>query len=231
MMNDSNCGINNIDQHLIANNQLPKTYTQYISQGASISEHLKNIKKVTESGGKWVQLRLKDIGLVDYLNAAKEARTICDSHGAVLIINDNIGVAGESMADGVHLGLTDTKATEARKQLGKEAIIGGTANTFEDCLYQISNGVDYLGIGPYRFTQTKKKLSPILGLEGFKTTVQKLITSGNNLPVVGIGGILLSDVPEIVTTGLSNIAVSGMLSDISVQERREKIKRIELAFS
>lgn len=218
-------------QQPIASGSLPKTYLQYISQGSSIKEHLENIKKVCEAGGKWVQLRLKNVALVDYLNAAKKARKICDANGAVLIINDNIGIAGESNADGVHLGLEDTKASEARKQLGSEAIIGGTANTFEDCLYQINNGVDYLGIGPYQFTKTKKKLSPVLGVEGFKTVVQKLTENGHELPVVGIGGITLEDVPKIVTTGLSNIAVSGMLTGIPMTEIRNKIVKIESAFS
>ena len=218
-------------QQLTANSCLPKTYLQYISQGNSINEHLENIKKVCEAGGKWVQLRLKNIALIDYLKAAKEARIICDANEAVLIINDKIGIAGESGADGVHLGLEDTKACEARKQLGSEAIIGGTANTFEDCLYQINNGVDYLGIGPYAFTQTKKKLSPILGAKGFKTIVRNLIENGHELPVVGIGGIALENVPEIAKSELSNIAVSGMLTGIPMVEIKKKIEKIEQAFS
>ncbi len=210
---------------------LPKTYTQYISQGNSIIEHIDNIIKVTEAGGKWVQLRLKGVSIIDYLKAAKEVRQICNDNGAILIINDNIGVAGESQADGVHLGLTDINATEARKQLGEEAIIGGTANSFEDCCYQINNGVDYLGVGPYRFTKTKKKLSPILGKEGFLNITEQLLKNGHQLPVVGIGGILLTDVPTIVKTGLSNIAVSGMLTGISVSEIRTKITQIETSFN
>jgi len=127
--------------------------------------------------------------------------------------------------------LEDTKANEARKQLGPEAIIGGTANTFEDCLYQINNDVDYLGIGPYAFTQTKKKLSPILGAEGFKTIVKNLIENGHELPVVGIGGIALENVPEIAKSGLSNIAVSGMLTGIPIVEIKNRIEKIEFAFS
>ena len=211
--------------------QLPKTYTQYISQGKTINEHLDNIKKGCEAGGKWVQLRLKNVELLNYLVAAKEARKICDANEAVLIINDNIGVAGESNADGIHLGLEDTNAKEARKQLGSEAIIGGTANTYEDCLFQINNGVDYLGIGPYRFTNTKKKLSPILGIDGFENRVQKLLEDNHLLPVVGIGGIALEDIYDISKTGLSNIAVSGMLTGISKNEIQKKINLIEQAFS
>ncbi|WP_010522999.1 thiamine phosphate synthase [Aquimarina agarivorans] len=210
---------------------LPKTYLQYISQGKTITEHLQNIEAVCKSGCKWVQLRLKNVELLDYLNAAKEARKICDTYGAVLIINDNIGVAGESGADGVHVGLTDTNPKEVRKQLGEEAIIGGTANTLEDCLQHIEDGVDYIGLGPFRFTTTKDKLSPILGAKGYSEIVNQIVLKGFQLPVVGIGGITLSDLPELSKTGLSNIAVSGLLTGESELELKQRIEQIEQTFS
>lgn len=210
---------------------LQKTYTQYISQGKSIEAHLQNIEAVCKSGCKWVQLRLKNVELLDYLNAAKEARKICDTYEAVLIINDNIGVAGESGADGVHVGLTDTNPKEVRKQLGEEAIIGGTANTLEDCLQHIEDGVDYIGLGPFRFTITKDKLSPILGAKGYSEIVNQIVLKGFQLPVVGIGGITLSDLPELSKTGLSNIAVSGLLTGESELELKQRIEQIEQTFS
>lgn len=211
--------------------QLQKTYTQYISQGATIADHLKNIENVCLAGCKWVQLRLKNTELLDYLNAAIEARKICDKHGAVLIINDNIGVAGESNADGVHLGLTDTNPKDARKQLGNEAIIGGTANTLKDCLQHIDNGVDYIGLGPFRFTTTKKKLSPVLGTEGYAKIVNEIINKGHILPIVGIGGITLNDLTELQKTGVSNVAVSGLLTNEPITILKERIEKIESSFS
>lgn len=211
-------------------NTLQKTYTQYISQGNSIKEHLENIENVCKAGGKWIQLRLKNIELVDYLKAAKESRIICDTYGAVLIINDNIGVAGESNADGVHVGLTDVNPKEARKQLGNEAIIGGTANTLEDCLKHINDNVDYLGLGPFRFTRTKDKLSPILGIKGYAEIVKEITTKGYQLPVVGIGGITLNDLKELSQTGLSNVAVSGLLTNEPITVLKERIEKIEMSF-
>ena len=210
---------------------LQKTYLQYISQGATIKEHLENIEKVCQAGCKWVQLRLKNIELLDYLNTAIEARNLCDQYGAVLIINDNIGVAGESNADGVHLGVTDINPKEARKQLGKEAIIGGTANTFEDCLQHIDNGVDYIGLGPFRFTNTKDKLSPILGTEGYTKIVQEITHKGYQLPIVAIGGITLNDLSELQKTGVSNVAVSGLLTNEPMAVLKERIEKIENSFS
>lgn len=217
-------------QQLTANSSLQKTYTQYISQGNTIKEHLENIENVCKAGGKWVQLRLKNIELIDYLNAAKEARKICDTYEAVLIINDNIGVAGESNADGVHVGLTDINPKEARKQLGSEAIIGGTANTLEDCLKHINDGVDYIGLGPFRFTKTKDKLSPILGAKGYTEIVKKLTSEGYQLPVVGIGGITLNDLQELSRTGLSNVAVSGLLTNEPIEVLKERVEKIETSF-
>lgn len=208
----------------------PVTYTQYISQGATISEHLKNIEKVCLAGGKWVQLRLKNVNLLDYQSAAKEARQLCDNYKSVLIINDNIIVAGESNADGVHLGLTDENPKEARKQLGQKAIIGGTANTLKDCLQHIDNGIDYIGLGPFRFTNTKDKLSPILGTEGYAKIVQEITRKGYQLPIVGIGGITLNDLSELQKTGLSNVAVSGLLTNEPITILKERITKIETSF-
>ena len=71
--------------------------------------------------------------------------------------------------DGVHLGKKDMPIDQARQILGEAFIIGGTANTFEDVVQHYRAGADYLGIGPFRFTTTKKNLSPVLGLEGYSS--------------------------------------------------------------
>ncbi len=211
-------------------NALPKTYTQYISQGNTISQHLENIEFACKAGCKWIQLRLKEVSLIDYLKAAQTARDICNQYEAVLIINDNIGIAVESGADGVHLGLTDTNPKEARKQMGNDAIIGGTANTLTDCLQHIEDGADYIGLGPFRFTTTKDKLSPTLGINGYIDIITELISKGFHLPIVGIGGITLADLPELSKTGLSNVAVSGLLTGEEVSVLRKRIQIIENSF-
>ena len=100
---------------------------------------------------------------------------------------------------------------KARRLLGKDKIIGGTANTFEDVKRIYSAGADYIGCGPFRFTTTKKKLSPILGLDGYKRIIEQMNAYRINLPVIAIGGILLPDVSDIMQTGVSGIAVSGAI--------------------
>lgn len=98
---------------------------------------------------------------------------------------------------------------EARKILGDSFIIGGTSNTFEDIAMHAAAGADYIGCGPFRFTTTKKNLSPVLGLEGYQTLVAKMRENGLTLPIVAIGGINAADIPAIMRTGVSGIALSG----------------------
>ena len=198
---------------------------QYISQGNTPKEHLRNIGEVCEAGCRWVQLRLKDVDLALYLETAIKCREICDQYGAIMIINDQVSIAKASLADGVHLGLGDMNPTDARKILGENSIIGGTANTIQDCIQQADAGVDYIGLGPYRHTITKKKLSPILGLEGYRTIVSELQSKGITIPVIAIGGIQSEDVEQIVATGIEGIAVSGMLTEN--EDLEEKIKEIK----
>jgi len=198
---------------------------QYISQGKTPEEHLQNITSVCEAGGKWIQLRLKDTDMATYVNTAIECRNICDQYGAIMIVNDAVSVAKTSLADGVHLGLKDMSIKQARKTLGENKIIGGTANTVEDCMLHINDGADYIGLGPYRYTNTKKKLSPILGKEGYSRILNELSNQGKQIPIVAIGGILENNIKDLMQTGIAGIAVSGLLTNEErLIERVERIK-------
>ncbi len=202
---------------------------QYISQGVTPQEHLSNIKNVCDAGGRWIQLRLKNTDIATYLETAMKCRNICDQYEAIMIVNDNVGVAKAVLADGVHLGLTDTSINEARKILGNNFIIGGTANTIDDCRQHIESGVDYIGLGPYRHTTTKNKLSPILGIDGYKSIFSKLKNFSANVPVIAIGGIIEKDVKDLMDVGLSGVAVSGMLTNQN--NLKEKIENIKNTYS
>ena len=199
---------------------------QYISQGKTVDDHIENIENACKSGVKWIQLRLKNVDHATYLTKALECRTICDRYEAIMIVNDNVDIAKASNADGIHLGLQDMNPKVARKLLGENSIIGGTANTYKDCIQQINDGVDYIGLGPFRFTETKDKLSPVLGTEGYESILSEL-KKGNpdHVPVIAIGGIQRDDIPDILNSGVSGIAASGMLSDTG--ELKEKVKNIK----
>ena len=114
-------------------------------------------------------------------------------------------------ADGVHLGLKDMPIVEARRILGPKAIIGGTANAFEDVLLHYKSGANYIGCGPYRFTTTKKNLAPTLGLEGYQKLFEQMREADIHLPVVAIGGIEKEDIPALMQAGASGIAISGTI--------------------
>ncbi|MGE0017499.1 MAG: thiamine phosphate synthase, partial [Bacteroides sp.] len=177
-----------------------------------------------EAGCKWIQLRMKDVAVETVRQLAEELKKACENHHALLIIDDYIEVAREVKADGVHLGKNDMPIEEARKLLGEGFIIGGTANTFEDVKRHYEAGADYLGIGPFRFTTTKKNLSPVLGLEGYRNIKQQMIEAGIILPTVAIGGITVEDIPAILATGIEGIAMSGAI--LQAYDPDAEIKRI-----
>lgn len=187
--------------------QIPKLH--YISQGQNPKEHLENIQNACTYGAELVQLRLKDLSPKKVLKAAEEAREITSHFQTRLIINDYYKIAKEVRADGVHLGKTDTSPAVAKKYLGEYYFVGGTANTLQDCEALIAKKVDYIGLGPFRFTKTKDNLSPIVGYNGYLTILEELKT---DTPIIAIGGITLNDVPEILGTGIYGIAASGEIT-------------------
>ena len=130
-------------------------------------------------------------------------------HDAILIIDDHVDIAMQVDADGVHLGKNDMPPAEARVKMGEKYIIGGTANTFDDIRGLVMSGVDYIGLGPYRFTTTKERLSPVLGDEGYRAIMEQCRDKGYRTPVVAIGGITFDDIVPVMDCGVSGIAVSG----------------------
>ena len=184
---------------------------QYISHFTPTIGYVEGIRMALEGGCKWIQLRMKDASAEEVLVNAEEALHLCRQYGAKFILDDHVELVERAGADGVHLGKNDMPVDEARKILGNGKIIGGTANTIEDIVRLHKQGADYIGCGPFRFTMTKKKLSPVLGLEGYKSIVQNMRDKGIDLPIVAIGGITVADIPAIMATGVTGIALSGAI--------------------
>lgn len=182
---------------------------QFISHSNERYSYLDGIRLALEGGCKWVQLRMKDAPDEQVAQLGVQARGLCDRYGAKLILDDRVNLVAQTGADGVHLGKNDMPIAQAREILGPGKIIGGTANTFEDIVAHWKAGADYIGCGPFRFTTTKKNLSPILGLEGYRDIVARMKDAGITLPLVAIGGITAEDIPAILETGVDGIAVSG----------------------
>ncbi|ANR72847.1 thiamine phosphate synthase [Prevotella scopos JCM 17725] len=182
---------------------------QFITHTNERYDYIDGVQMALEGGCRWIQLRMKDASEETFLKTAETTRVLCKQYDSVFILDDHVEWVEKIGADGVHLGKDDMPIDKARQLLGKDKIIGGTANTFEDVKRIFLAGADYIGCGPFRYTTTKKKLSPVLGLDGYRQIISQMKTLGINLPVIAIGGILLSDVADIMTTGVSGIAVSG----------------------
>ncbi|WP_299527547.1 thiamine phosphate synthase [uncultured Lutibacter sp.] len=186
---------------------IPKLH--YISQGNSPKEHLENIQKACSAGAELVQLHLKNVSEKKFLKLANEAREITAHFQTRLIINNYYKIAKAIKADGVHLGKTDSSPTIAREHLYTWQLIGGTAHTLQDCESLIVKNVDYISLSPFRVKTTKDNLSKALGLSGYTTITETLKTE---TPIIGFGGITTEDVTDILTTGISGIAVSGEIT-------------------
>lgn len=184
---------------------------QYISHFTPQISYAEGIRMALEGGCRWIQLRMKDAPAEEIIACADEVLPLCRRHGAKFLLDDHVELVRRLGADGVHLGKNDIPVDEARKILGPDIIIGGTANTIEDIIRLHKQGADYIGCGPFRFTTTKKNLSPILGLDGYKSIVLKMKELGIDLPIVAIGGITVEDIPAVMGTGVSGIALSGAI--------------------
>ena len=162
---------------------------QFISHQNEKMTYLDGIREALAGGCKWIQLRMKGATDEEVRPIAQKVKEWCKEQNATFLIDDRVQLVKEVGADGVHLGKNDMPIAETRKILGDDFIIGGTANTFEDIKAHYEAGADYIGCGPFRFTTTKEKLSPILGLEGYREIFQKMKAENIDIPNVAIGGI------------------------------------------
>ena len=202
---------------------------QFITHFTEQYSYLDSVRIALEGGCRWVQLRMKDADEAHLYPIALQAQQMCREYGSTFIIDDHVEMVKKVKADGVHLGKLDMPIAEARKILGDDYIIGGTANTFEDVKAHYEAGADYIGCGPFRYTTTKSNLSPILGLEGYRQITSKMKEAGINIPIVAIGGITEADIPELMQTSITGIALSGSIlrAENPIEEMKKIIKLTE----
>lgn len=181
---------------------------QFITHYTDTIDYVESARLALEGGCRWVQLRMKNATDKEFIEAGRQVRELCTQYNATFIIDDHVHLVKAIGADGVHLGMKDMPIDEARQVLGPDYIIGGTANTYEDIVLHVGRGADYIGCGPFRYTTTKEKLSPVLGVEGYRSIMGKL---EKPIPIVAIGGITVDDIPEIMATGVTGIALSGSI--------------------
>ena len=184
---------------------------QFITHPSDKYSIAEEVQMAIEGGCQWGQLRMKDASEEEIRRTALEIIPMCQENGTFLIIDDHVSLVNDLKVSGVHLGKEDMDPLEARGILGPHAIIGITANTADDIIKYKGKDVDYVGLGPFRFTTTKKKLAPQLGIEGYRDIVEKVRAAGVELPIVAIGGIVLDDIDALMATGINGIAMSGAI--------------------
>ena len=182
---------------------------QFITHANDRHSYVEGALMALQGGCRWIQLRMKQASDEEVAQAARTLMPLCREAGAVFLLDDRVELARDLEADGVHLGKNDMPVSQARRLLGAGSIIGGTANTFEDILNLHQQGADYIGCGPFRFTQTKQKLAPTLGIDGYRALLAQMRQAGISLPLVGIGGITCEDIPALMDLGIDGIALSG----------------------
>lgn len=184
---------------------------QLITHPTEALDVVEGARLALEGGCRWIQLRHKEADTETLLDEGSRIAALCRDYSATFIVDDHVELVEKLHADGVHLGQNDMPVADARRILGPAKIIGATANTFGTLLEAARAGADYAGVGPYRFTSTKKNLAPTLGLEGYDSIMGECRRNGIRIPVVAIGGIGPADIPAILRTGVSGVAISSTI--------------------
>ena len=182
---------------------------------------LRQVAEAIDGGAGIVQLREKHLDQADFLAEAERFVALCREKGAVSIINDNVDIAAQVGADGVHIGQEDLEAGRARQMLGPDKVIGVSAHSVAEALAAQAAGADFLGVGAAFVTGTKTDAKPIT-----KETI-RAITAAVDIPVVAIGGISRDNILELRDCGLDGVAVvSALFAKTDVKAAAEELLRL-----
>lgn len=186
---------------------------------------LQQVEEALKNGVTMVQMREKDLDTAKFCILAQEMRELTSRYQIPLIINDNLQVALEVQADGLHLGQGDMPCAEARQKIGPDMLLGLSVHNLEQALKAQSQGADYLGVGAVFPTISKDDASHI------PHHLLKEICSAVEIPVVAIGGIYQDNLEKLKGSGIAGIAViSAILAseDIPLATRRllEKLAKV-----
>ncbi len=179
--------------------------------------HVELAKLAIAGGADTIQFRQKGGSTKEMIQVAEQMQALCREAGVAFIVNDRVDVAIASRADGVHLGQDDFPISLARKLLGDEAIIGGSAGNLEEAQTCLRDGADYVGFGPVYHTTSKDDAGPASGLALLGEIVEAI-----SVPVIAIGGIGRANVRLVLQTRVHGIAV---ISDVCCQQDPEEAAR------
>ena len=177
------------------------------------------VKEALDGGVTFLQLREKQIDSELFLQEAQELKELCKQYQVPFVINDDVELALKVDADGVHVGQSDMEAGDVRKKLGKDKIIGVSAQTVEQAVMAEKHGADYLGVGAVFQTGTKTDAQEV------EHSVLKEICTKVDIPVVAIGGITQDNVKELSGSGINGVAViSAIFAQKDIETATAKLK-------
>ena len=177
------------------------------------------VKKALYGGATFVQLREKNLDREDFLAEAKEIQKLCKEYGVPFVVNDEVSIAKDIDADGVHVGQSDMEAMDVRKILGPDKILGVSAQTVEQAIIAEKHGADYLGVGAVFTTGSKDDADDV------SHETLKAICEAVSIPVIAIGGITKDNVAELAGSGICGVAViSAIFGQKDIQKATEELK-------
>ncbi|MFE7377016.1 thiamine phosphate synthase [Bacillus cereus] len=196
----------------IETKKMSKLLQVYFIMGSNncTKDPLSVLKEALDGGVTLFQFREKGEGALigeDRVRFAKEVQALCREYGVPFIVNDDVELAIELDADGVHVGQDDEGITSVREKMG-DKIIGVSTHTIEEARWAIENGADYLGVGPIFPTSTKKDTKAVQGTKGLAHFREQ----GIPIPIVGIGGITIENTASVIEAGADGVSVISAIS-------------------
>ncbi len=186
-------------------------------RGRTLSQQ---VEDALAGGATCLQLREKELDRAAFLAEAVELKALCDRYGVPLIVNDDVEVAIQSGADGVHIGQHDAAADLVRRQIGPDRLLGVSAQTVEQAVKAERDGADYLGVGAVFSTGTKLDADDV----SFETL--KAICEAVSIPVVAIGGIKAENIADLAGSGIDGVAVvSAIFAAPEIRSAAEVLRR------
>ena len=179
------------------------------------------VESALKGGVTCVQLREKDRLDDDVLSEAEKIKTLCHHYHVPFIINDNVKLAIQCSADGVHVGQHDMQARTVRELIGEDRILGVSAQTVEQAVLAEKNGADYLGVGAVFDTSTKKDAHPVS--HETLTAIRQAVS----IPICAIGGISKENILQLSGTGIDGVAVvSAIFASPDIEQACRELRRL-----
>lgn len=179
------------------------------------------VESALRGGVTCVQLREKELNEIEFLEEAKKLCDLCKRYGVPFFVNDNVDIAIQCKATGIHVGQEDMEIARVRQLVGKDMIIGVSVHSVGEALEAVQKGADYLGVGAMFATSTKAN-ADILSLD-----VLQEICCVVDIPVVAIGGISEANMMQLSKTGVDGVAlVRAIFSAEDIEKECRKLHRL-----